>query len=511
MSTRASYVLSVDIGTETGRAALVDDAGSCARISSVPFRVDCPRPNWVQQDPAVWWDATCANIREILKDAAVSPEQVACVGVCGQMHAPVPIDRSGALIRGPVPLWCDKRTVALCDRLRQDGNEEGLARLAGNPICPSWTGFKIAWLREMSPELYGMTWKYLTCKDFINYMLTGEMATDYSEASGTFLMDAEARQWSEDLCTLLGVDVGKLPPILPADRVVGRVTTEAARETGLAPGTPVVTGGGDMMCILLGAGVAVHGVACDVTGTAADVSVFCPRPVNDVRLMNLHHVAPGWISFGILDAGGGSLKWFKDEFCQEEQAEARARGVSVYEVISEKAGAVEPCCEGLVFLPYLLGERTLGTPNARGVLFGLTTRHSRQHVMRAIMEGVNFDLRQSLEIIEGSGVVASEIRATAGGARSPVWCQIKADIYNRRIVALEESEGGVIGSAILAAAGARLHGSIEEAASAMVRCGRTYEPSLAAARRYDQGYEVFKALHDALQDEFDLAARVLQT
>ncbi|MEW6228551.1 MAG: FGGY family carbohydrate kinase [Bacillota bacterium] len=511
MSTPRSYVLSVDIGTETGRAALIDEKGSCVGISSVPFSVDCPKPNWVEQDPKAWWDATCINIQRVLKEASVSPDRIACVGVCGQMHAPVAIDRGGVLIPGAVPLWCDKRTAALCDKLRQDNDEKNLARVAGNPICPSWTGFKMAWISQTAPELYGQTWKYLTCKDFINYKLTGEIATDYSEASGTYLMDAQKRQWSIDLCSLLGIDIGKLPPILPADSVVGRVATDASRETGLAPGTPVVAGGGDMMCILLGAGVASHGVACDVTGTAADVSVFSPDPVNDIRLMNLHHVAPGWIAFGILDAGGGSLKWFKDEFCQEERVLAESRGVSVYEIISEKAGSVEPCSEGLVFLPYLLGERTLGTPNARGVLFGLTTRHSKRHVMRAIMEGVNFDLRQSLEIIEGSGVTVSEIRATAGGARSPVWCQIKADVYNKPIVALEESEGGVIGSGILAAVGAGLYESIEDAASAIVRRGRTYEPRPAAVRRYNEGYQVFKALHDALQDKFELAARILQS
>lgn len=505
-----TYVVAVDIGTETGRAALVDANGSCVKITSVPFEVDCPKPNWVQQDPETWWMSACRNIQQLLKDSDVDPSAIACVAVCGQMHAPVPLASDGSLVPGPVPLWCDKRTADLCDQLRASNDEKALAKLAGNPICPSWTGFKMAWTRENNPAVYEHTWKFLTCKDFINYRLTGEIATDYSEASGTFLMDAQRRTWSPELCEVLGVDIGKLPPILPADHVVGTVTSEAARQTGLATGTPVVTGGGDMMCILLGAGVAIHGVACDVTGTAADISVFCPSPVGDIRLMNLHHVAPGWIAFGILDAGGGSLKWFKDEFCQEERREAESRGVSVYEVISEKAGAVEPCSEGLIFLPYLLGERTLGTANARGVLFGLTTRHTKAHVMRAIMEGVNFDLRQSLEIIEESGVSVSEIRATAGGAKSPVWCQIKADIYNKPIVALEESEGGVMGSAILASVGARLYESVEAAASAMVKRGQTYMPSPSSVVRYNLGYRVFKSLHDSLQDKFDMAAKAFR-
>ncbi|MCR4401505.1 MAG: FGGY family carbohydrate kinase [Firmicutes bacterium] len=502
------YVLTIDIGTETGRAALVDPSGSCVRIVSVPYEVDCPKPNWVQQDPEMWWTSTCHNIQQLLKECEVDPASIACVAACGQMHAPVSLAKDGSLVPGPVPLWCDKRTADLCKQIRASNDEVALARLAGNPVCPSWTGLKMAWLRENSPAVYERTWKFLTCKDFINYKLTGEVATDYSEASGTFLMDAERKAWSVELCDVLDVDIGKLPPILPADHVVGTVTREAGRQTGLAEGTPVVTCGGDMMCILLGAGVAVHGVACDVTGTAADISVFCPSPVTDIRLMNLHHVAPGWIAFGILDAGGGSLKWFKDEFCQEERREAQECGVSVYEVMSKKASAVGPCSEGVVFLPYLLGERTLGTPNARGVIFGLTTRHTKAHVIRAIMEGVNFDLRQSLEIIEESGVSVREIRATAGGARSSVWCQIKADIYKKPIVALEETEGGIMGGAILASTGAGLYESVEEAASAMVKRGQTYLPSPSSVVRYDEGYRVFKSLHDALQDKFDAAARV---
>ena len=300
-----TYVVAVDIGTETGRAALVDADGSCVKIASVPFEADCPKPNWVQQDPETWWMSACRNIQQLLKDSDVDPSAIACVAVCGQMHAPVPLASDGSLVPGPVPLWCDKRTADLCDLLRASNDEKALAKLAGNPICPSWTGFKMAWTRENNPAVYEHTWKFLTCKDFINYRLTGRLRPTTPKLRERFSWTPRGGHGHR---ALRGSRRGyRQATAYPAS---GSRCGHGHERGGTANRScgrhPVVTGGGDMMCILLGAGVAIHGVACDVTGTAADISVFCPSPVGDIRLMNLHHVAPGWIAFGILDAGGAA-------------------------------------------------------------------------------------------------------------------------------------------------------------------------------------------------------------
>lgn len=498
-------LLSVDIGTESARAALLTPDGRVLASASREYGLNCPRPGWAEQDPESWWEATAGNIRDCL--AAAPGADVAAVGIGGQMHATVLLDGNGRLVSHAALLWCDKRSAPICERVSREAGGRNLQALTGNMPVASWTGFKLAWLREHEPEAYRRAAIFLNCSGYLNFRLTGERCTDYSEASGSFLLDAARREWSRDLCDLLAVDPGKLPPIREASAVIGSVTPEAAGLTGLATGTPVVAGGGDMMCILLGAGIASFGQACDITGTAADVSVFTPRPLADPRIMHLHHVAPGggWVAFGILDAGGGSLKWFRDTFCAAETAEARAAGASPYESLSGLAAATSPGAEGLYYLPYLLGERTLGTAASRGVFFGLTPRHGLGHCVRAIMEGVTYDLRQTLDLIAKDAEVR-EIRAIAGGARSPLWCQIKADIYRRRIVTLSNFEGGVVGGAILAGLGVGIFRDAVEAAGRMVRQDREFEPGPREAERYDQRYRIFRSLHDDLQRHFSQLA-----
>jgi len=499
--------MGIDIGTQSTRAALLDLDGRVIASASTPQEMHTPRPGWAEQDPQVWWDNAAANVKRTIDRAEVSPQQILGVGVSGQMHGTVPIHAKGELLSHGVQLWCDKRSAELVDEFKSRPEAANAYRIAASPPVANWFGFKIKWLQVHEPGIYQQTWKFMLPKDFINFKLTGAVATDYSEASGSFLMDAKTRTWSEKLVDQVGIDAAKLPELHAASDVIGRVTSEAAALTGLAEGTPVVAGGGDMLCMLLAAGITRPGRASDVTGTASIMSVFTQAPVFDERLMNLHHVMPGWIPFGIIDSGGGSLKWFKDSFCQAEIAEAERIGGEVYDILNALAEDVEPGAEGLLYFPYLMGERTLGTPYARGVLFGMTPRTEKGAVVRAIMEGVTFELRRTLEIVEGAGHEVHAIYHSGGGAYSDLWSQIKADIYQKKVVTFESSEGGILGSAILAGVGASVY---EDPASGVEHCLRVDKEFAPRARwrdRYNAAYELFKEVHDLLQGPYNKLAR----
>ncbi|UCG12457.1 MAG: hypothetical protein JSU72_18535, partial [Deltaproteobacteria bacterium] len=299
-------LMGIDIGTQSTRAALLDLDGHVVASDSTSQEMHTPRPGWAEQDPQIWWDNAVANIKRTIDQAEVSPQQILGVGVSGQMHGTVPISAEGGLLSHGVQLWCDKRSAELVDDFKAKPEAANAYRTAGSPPVANWFGFKIKWLKVHQPEIYRQAWKFILPKDFINFRLTNSVATDHSEASGSFLMDVGTEDWSEELAQQVGVDINKLPEILPAYDVIGQVTPEAAALTSLAEGTPVVTGGGDMLCMLLAAGITRPGRASDVTGTASIMSVFTDTPVFDERLMNLHHVLPGWIPFGIIDSGGGS-------------------------------------------------------------------------------------------------------------------------------------------------------------------------------------------------------------
>jgi xylulokinase len=504
---KQQLLMGIDIGTQSTRAALLDLDGRVIASANTPQEMHTPRPGWAEQDPQVWWDNAAANIKRTIDRAEVSPQEILGVGVSGQMHGTVPINAEGELLSHGVQLWCDKRSAELVDDFKAKPEAADAYRIAGSPPVANWFGFKIKWLKVHRPEIYRQAWKFILPKDFINFKLTNSVTTDHSEASGSFLMDANTEDWSEELAQQVGVDINKLPQIHPAYGVIGQVTPEAAALTGLTEGTPVVAGGGDMLCMLLSAGITRPGRASDVTGTASIMSVFTEAPVFDERLMNLHHVMPGWIPFGIIDSGGGSLKWFRDSFCQAEIAEAERIGGEVYDILNARAEEVEPGAEGLLYFPYLMGERTLGTPYARGVFFGITPRTGKGAVVRAIMEGVTFELRRTLEIVEAAGYEVRAIYHSGGGAYSDLWSQIKADIYQKKVVTFETSEGGILGSAILAGVGA---GVYEDPASGIEHCLRVdkeFAPRTEWSDRYNAAYELFKEVHDLLQDPYNKLAR----
>jgi xylulokinase len=503
-----SFLLGIDVGTQSTRVALIDPSGKVHALHASPNRLVTPRQGWGEEDPEEWWDGVVAGIRSVLAQAGASGGEVLGIGCDAQMHATVPIGATGELLSRAVQLWCDKRGASLVEDFLANPSSARAARIAGSPPVAAWIGFKILWLQRNQPEVYRKTWKFLSGAGFINYRLTGEAAMDWSEASGSFLLDSQTLRWSEELAACLGIDLDKLPRVAASSEVIGQVSAAAARLTGLQAGTPVVAGAGDMLCMLVASGLAEPGYALDITGTASDMVVYVPAPVTDPPLMNLHHALPGWTPFGIAEAGGGSLKWLKDEFCQAEVQQARAEGRDVYAVLNEKAARVEPGCEGLLYLPYLMGERVLGSPYSRGVFFGLTPRSDVGALVRSVMEGVTFELRRTLELVEAAGNPVSAVYTAGGGARSRLWSQIKADIYHKPVITLAESEGGILGSAILAGAGVGVYPDVPNGVRACVRVEEKLQPDPTNYARYDALYTLFKDLHDQLQPAFGKLSKI---
>ena len=505
---KPDHLLAIDIGTQSSRAALVDFDGHVVASSSQSYDLDSPAPGWAQQDPRMWWNCTAHNIRTMLKESAVGPERVAAVAADGLMHCPIPLGAEREVLIPAVQLWCDKRNADLVSE--QGGRPEVIDayKIVGNTPSEAWLGFKIKWVQRHQPEVYADTWKFLTAGAYITYRLTGVPTIDYAEASGSFLRDAHAKAWSPQVFKVLGIAPEKLPDIVACTDLVGGVTEEAARETGLLPGTPVAAGGADMMATLLAAGLTEVGRAVDITGTSAIMCIISEQPVMDPRLQNLHHGMPGWIPFGIVDTGGGALKWFRDAFCHEEVGQAEKSGDSPYRLLDQKAAQVQPGAEGLIFYPYLLGERVLGSPYSRGVFFGLTPRTGKGAMARAIMEGVAFDLRRTLEIAETHGARVSEIRGVGGGARSRQWNQIRADVYGKPVAALKTFEGGIYGSAMIAGVAVGVYPDLPSAAERLVVVDEVIQPNPKVTGLYDRQFEVFKDLHDRLIEPFEALARI---
>lgn len=497
------YLLAIDIGTQSTRAALIDLKGHLVTSTARPQDMVTPRPGWAEQDPQTWWGTTVSNIQDVFTNGEITPNQVLAIGVSGQMHGAVPISTSGEVLKHGVQLWCDKRPAHLVEAFIHRKDTTEAYRIAGSPPVASWLGFKILWEKTHQQDTYNKTWKYLLPKDYINFKLTGSIATDQSEASGAFLMDASSEDWSDELLGLMNIDRGKLPDIHPSAKIIGDVTAQAAAATGLITGTPVVAGGGDMLCMLLAAGITRPGVASDITGTSSIFSVFTDVPILNPRLMNLHHVMPGWIPFGIIDSGGGSLKWFKDSFCQSEIAKADELEFEVYDVLNQMAAEIKPGAEGTLFFPYLMGERTLGSPYARGVFFGITPRTGKGSMVRAIMEGVTFELRRTLEIVEEAGHPIDVIYHNGGGAKSELWNQVKADIYQKKVQTFESSEGGILGAGILAGVGVGVYPDPAAGAEAWLQVSKSYIPQPDTRDRYNALYNLFKELHDLLQEPYN--------
>jgi xylulokinase len=440
-------LLAIDIGTQSARAAILTDAGEIRGIAQIPHEVDSPHPGWAQQKADDWWAATCRAIREVLEQTGVDPATIAAAASCGQMHGPVGLDQDGNVTHEWVQLWCDKRCADQVARVCRDHDEERLAAIAGSANNPAWIGNKVRWHKDNEPEVYRRSQWFLVPKDFINFRLTGVAAADSSEQSASFLWDAERDAYSEELAEAVGVDLAKFAPVYPSHEIIGKVTAAASRETGLVEGTPVVAGGGDFPVSMLGFGIVGEGVTADVTGTSTLLAAHTARPLRDPAIQNLRHVVDGWIPFTILDCGGLSITW-----CRDLVGSFRGEEISYDDLVS-LAESAPIGSDGLLFYPYMLGERRRENTTARGGYVGVELGHSASHFVRAVMESVALAMAKDVAQFEKHGHRVERIQSVGGGTRNQLLNRIKANAVGVPLEMSDEPEAGLKGVALLAARG----------------------------------------------------------
>jgi xylulokinase len=479
-----SVLVGLDVGTGGARAVAVNESGEVVAEASSAYPLHTPRPGWTEQDPADWWNGA----KEVLGKVAAEAGEVAGIGLTGQMHGSVFLDGSDRVIR-PALLWNDQRTQAQCDEITRVVGEEQLISIAGNPALTGFQAPKIVWLEEEEPENFGRISRVLLPKDYVRLMLTGEYATDASDASGTLLLDVRARDWSGQILDALEIPHDWMPEVYEGPENTGALRDNAAAELGLPPGIPVAAGGGDNAAAAVGTGIVGPGLVNSSVGTSgvlfAHASEFNPDPSG--RLHAFCHAVPGaYHLMGVTLSAGGSLSWWRETLGGD------------YDELVEAASGVQPGSEGLVFLPYLSGERTPHLdPRARGAFFGLTARHGAAHMTRAVMEGVIFSLRDSLEIMRSLGVPIEDVRATGGGARSGLWRQLQADIYGSPIRRTVADEGPAYGAALLAGVASGTYSGIDEASSEVELREETTEPDQERAKIYEDYYELYQSLYPA--------------
>lgn len=507
--------LGIDIGTSGTKTLAIDEQGVVLASASAEYPCAHPRPGWSEQDPELWWTATKSTVAEVLAKARLKPADVAGVGLSGQMHGSVFLDEAGQVIR-PALLWNDQRTAAECAEIEsRAGGREALIRMVANPALTGFTAPKLLWLRNHEPQSWEKVRQVLLPKDYVRYRLTGTFATEVSDASGTLLLDVANRRWSRELLTKLEIDPALLPPCYESPEVSGKVSRIGAEATGLAEGTPVVGGGGDQPAGAVGNGIVRAGAVSATMGTSGVVFAHTRELGFDPlgRLQRGCHAVPGaWHVMGVVLAAGGSLQWYRNELGKAEIEAAKAQGVDPYFLLTDEAAIAGPGAEGLFFLPYLTGERTPHfDPDAKGAWVGLTVRHGRPHLVRSILEGAAFAMRDSLELIREMGAAIEQVRLSGGGARNPLWRQIQADVYGVDVHTLESTEGPAFGVALLAQVGTGGFASVPEACDATIRlAGKTpVDPKTRAF--YDRAYPIYRQLYRDLRGSFSAISALVDS
>ena len=495
------HVLGIDVGTGGTRAVLIDQTGrlvSAATEDHEPFA--SPQIGWAEQQPEDWWRATCVAVRKALSSTSLTGHDVACVGFSGQMHGAVLLDEGGKVVR-PALIWCDVRTEKQCRELTRALGLERLIRLTSNPALPNFTLTKVLWVRENEPEGWNRVRHLLLPKDFVRFRLTGERATDMADASGTLLLDVSRRRWSREMLDAAALEESLLPTLHESPDVCAKVSAEGAAASGLAAGTPVVAGAGDQAAGAVGMGIVSPGTVSATIGTSGVVFAATDRPALDSRgrIHTFCHAIPGrWHVMGVTQAAGLSLRWFRDTFTASSTGAPES-----YDRLTAEAAKTPPGSDGLLWTPYLMGERTPHLDgSARGALVGLTASHTRGHIVRAILEGVAFSLRDTFTLFQEMNVPVKTIRLGGGGARSPLWRQIQADIYGQSVEIVQAEEGAAYGAALLAAVGAGLWPSVDAACAAAVRVASHIEPQPRAVATLNGSYAAFRRIYPATRQIF---------
>jgi xylulokinase len=487
-------VLGIDVGTGGSRALVIGDDGSLLASATADHQAfTSQRPAWAEQDPADWWSACQRAIRSVLSEGGVNPQQINCIGLTGQMHGTVLLDQDGRVLR-PAIIWCDQRGEEQCAWVENHIGAERLLSLTCNPALPNFTLIKLLWIREHEPDVWDRVRHVLLPKDYVRFCLSGAHATDVADASGTLLLDVARRCWSQDLLRQVNMDLALLPRVFESTEICGHVTGQAAQLTGLQAGTPIVAGAGDQAAGAVGMGVTRPGRVSITIGTSGVVFAATQGPALDPqgRLHTFCHAVPGrWHVMGVTQAAGLSLRWLRSLLGYDW----------TYERMTEEAAVAPPGADGLLWAPYLMGERTPHLdPNIRGGLVGLSASHTRAHIIRAVMEGVAFSLRDSLSILAELNLPLEKIRLGGGGARSPLWRQIQADVYNHDVEILASEEGAALGAAILAGVGAGIWPDVDEACDRVIRSKESIARRPEIVLLMDQRYGEYRRLYPALRE-----------
>lgn len=488
-----TYFLGIDSSTTGVKALLIDEAGQVSGVAATDLPLSTPKPLWSEQDPADWWQGTINSIRTLLSETGIAGEAIAAVGLTGQMHGLTLLDEQGEVLR-PAILWNDQRTGAECDDIRAKLGKERLIQITGNDALTGFTAPKILWVQKNEPEVYANIRQMLLPKDYIRFKLTGSYATDRAGGAGTILFDLAKRDWSAEMLEALNIPAEWLPPTYEGPDVTGHISAETATATGLKAGTPVVGGGGDQAAQAVGVGAVEPGIVALTLGTSGVVFASTDEPFIEPegRLHAFCHAAPGqWHLMGVMLSAAGSLRWYRDTM---------APGVD-FDTLLAPTADLSPGSEGLLFLPYLTGERTPHPdPLARGAFVGLTVRHTQSHLTRAVLEGVAFGLRDSFELMKAAGLAEiRQVRVSGGGAKSPIWRQILADVFNAELVTVNTTEGAAYGAALLAGVGAGAWPDVKTATQTCIAVTGSTAPQPETVAQYEPFYEQYQALYPTLQ------------
>lgn len=503
-------VIGIDVGTSGTKTILMDGEGRILASDTAEYPLHAPHPGWSEQDPQDWWRAVCSTIRSVLAKAETAPEEVKGVSYSGQMHGSVFLDEAGEVVR-PCLLWNDTRTWKECAEITEKATPAKLSEWISNPVMTGFTAPKALWLKNAEPENFAKTRTLLLPKDYIRYRMTGERVTEVTDAAGTALFNVKERRWATELLDVIGIPASWMPEVQASYEVTGHVTESAAVECGLAPGTPVIGGGADNPCGAVGCGAVEPGRVMVSLGTSG--VIFCPSEAGQVdpseRLHNFCAAPPDQnYMMGVVISCGMCLSWYRDRFAAPERARAEREGRDVYDILMEQAAEVAPGAEGLFFLPYIMGERTpINDPHARGAWIGLSYRHGPAHLVRSLVEGVSFALRHNMEVVRELGVPVEEVRLIGGGAKSPFWRQLMADILDCEVATLRGDEGPAQGAAILAGLGAGLFTDLKSASDQLAPVATRVKPDPKTRDAYHPLFEAYKGLYPALQNHFSQAKK----
>jgi xylulokinase len=502
-------LLGIDVGTSSVKAALVDPQGTVHAVGHAEYPLHHIRPAWVEQDPEDWWRGTCQAVREALAKVPQGAERVLGLAVSCQAPTLLALDRSGRPLR-PAMIWMDRRAEAEIVRLAEQMGADKIYRVTGNRPDAFYVAARLLWLREHEPEVLKQTWQFAQVNGYINYRLTGRLTLDPAHAVLLQMRDYHKEDWSAALCDACGVKPSQFPEVVPAHCVQGEVTAQAAEVTGLRAGTPVMVGTVDSASAALEVGVVEPGIAAEMTGTSTVVIMPNDRGLTEPALIAMPHALPGiHLLLGAMVASGGCLRWFRDQFGQPEMQAAAESKTDAFDLLTREAAKIEPGSGGLIFLPYMMGERSpLWHTNARGVFFGLTLATPKAALVRAILEGTAFALRHNMEVAMRVGAEVREVRSVGGCSRSDLWNQIKADVLGRPLLLPQVSVGSPFGCAVLAGMGVGVFPDVRKSLLEMVQLTRRFEPNPANHERYSRSYQVYRDIYEHLKVDFDHLASI---